>query len=231
MSLHPTARILNWYLLRSTAFLLIYFFGFGTVKVNFDNVREGTMPPYWTATETHAGPPPHWQVLPDKTAPSHKNVFAQVSTAGRDSEFLLAVYDRVTCKDGDLSVKFKITSTGKIRTAGIVWRYQDEDNYYLLHFSADQKNIVLFRVTAGKATPLPIVGAKQGTFGVSRDIHPDQWYVAKVTFRGPNIRVSFGNRKLFDAVDSGILRDGKTGLWTRAGTAAIFDDYRIDKKS
>ena len=219
-------------MLRLTAvFAIISFFGFGTEKVNFDNLRPGEMPPYWTQTETHTGPPPRWEVISDNTAPSHRNGFAQLSTAGREQEYLLAVYDKTQCKDADLSVKFKITGGGKVRTAGIVWRYQDPNNYYLLDFSVDQSNIALFRVSNGRSVPVPIKGAKGSGIGVPREIRSDQWYVATVSFRGPNIRVSFGNRRLFEAVDSGILRNGKTGLWTKAGTAALFDDYRIDKKS
>ncbi len=55
------------------------FLGFGANTVNFDNVKQEMMPPYWTATSTHAGPPLHWEVEHDKTAPSHQSVFAQVS--------------------------------------------------------------------------------------------------------------------------------------------------------
>jgi hypothetical protein len=55
--------------------------------------------------------------------------------------------------------------------------------------------------------------------------------VAKVTFDGPKMHVSFGNRRLFDAVDTGAPTQGKTGLWTRAGTVAEFDDYRVAGKA
>ncbi len=119
----------------------------------------------------------------------------------------------------------------RTKTAGIVWRYQDSNNYYLLHFSADEKNIVLFRVRNGRYQTIPAVGVKPGAFGVSHDIRAGQWYVAKVIFRGPQIRVLFGNRRLFEAVDTEISQPGRTGLWTRGRTMVSFDDFRIDKKS
>jgi hypothetical protein len=42
--------------------------------------------------------------------------------------------------------------------------------------------------------------------------------------------VLFDNRQLFDAVDASLSTPGKTGLWTRGGTEASFDDFRIDRK-
>jgi hypothetical protein len=208
----------------------IGFLGFGANTVNFDNVKPEMMPPYWTVASTNAGPPPRWEVMRDKSAPSHQTVFAQVSRAGGEYEFGLAVFDKVQCRDGDLSVKFKIVEGRQSKTAGLVWRYQDPRNYYLLHFSADQKNIAMFRVQDGQAHPIPVVGGKAGALGVSHDIRTGQWYVAKVSYRGTHFKVSFGNRALFEGVDDAIRNPGKTGLWTRGGTVSEFDDFRIDRK-
>jgi hypothetical protein len=216
----------------SAAFYLISFFGFGGGEtVNFDNLKPESIPPHWTPTETHRGPAPRWEIAHDKTAPSHQSVFAQVSRDGSDYEFPLAIYDKVICRDGELSVKFKITGGRKVKTAGIVWRYQDQNNYYLLHFSADEHNIVLFRVENGEARAVPVLGAKAGSFGVSHDVRENEWYVAKVIYRGTQIRVLFGNRLLFDAVDASLVRQGKTGLWTKAATLAEFDDFKINRKN
>jgi hypothetical protein len=172
-----------------------------------------------------------WEIRLDSTAPSRPNVLAQVSGAAVDSEFPLAIFDKVICRDGDLSVKFKIASgPRRVKTAGIVWRYQDPRNYYLLHFSVDEKNIVLFRVENGQTHAIPVSGARPGTFGIAHDLKAGQWYVAKVIFRGTGIRVFFGNRQLFQATDDTLDVPGKTGVWTRGGTIASFDDFRIDKK-
>lgn len=181
------------------------------------------MPPNWTATATRAARTPDWEIKSDKTAPSRPNVFEQRSTAPEDSEFPLAIFDKVICRDGDLSVKFKVDAEPRrIKATGIVFRYQDQRNYYLLRFSVDQRNIALFRVQDGQMHPIP--GA------VSHDLRTGQWYVAKVIYRGSHFRVLFGNRQLFEATDDSLSTPGKTGLWTRAGTVASFDDFRLDKK-
>jgi len=72
---------------------------------------------------------------------------------GEDSP--VAVFDSVICKDGELSVKFRIDPKAPGGVAGIVWRYQDEKNYYLLDFDSTRKMISLFRVKDGVRRPIP----------------------------------------------------------------------------
>jgi Domain of Unknown Function (DUF1080) len=213
-------------LTRATAVLISFsFFGIGGDSVNFDNQKPGRMAMYWTATATspRSAATSHWEVRQDATAPSRPNVFQQLSTGLADTDFPLAIYDKAICRDGDLSVKFKIaTGPRRIKEAGMVWRYQDQRNYYLLRFSVDEKNVALFRVQDGRMRPSP--AAKQ------HDFKPGEWYVAKVVYRGPNVRVFVGNRQVFDATDDGLSNPGKTGLWTRGDTITSFDDFRIEKK-
>jgi len=218
------------------AVALLGFLGFGGDSVNFDTLKPGAAPPNWSFSAMRDGAQAHWEIRRDPTAPSRGNVLEQVSGTPRPFDFPVAIFDKVICRDGDLSVKFKIdgggaSNTAGARTAGIVWRYQDRNNYYLLHFSADEKNIVLFRIRDGKAQAVPVIGSRPGSVGVAHDIRVGQWYVAKVVFRGSKVRVLFGNRRLFDVDDSAMLMAGKTGVWTKGKTTASFDDFRIDKKN
>ena len=153
-----------------------------------------------------------------------------MSGAGSNEDYPLAIYDRVVCRDGDLSVKFKIAAnTRRVKAAGLVWRFQDPQNYYLLELSVDERNIALFRMQNGQLRPIPVARG-HGEIAVSHDLRAGQWYAAKVAFRGNAIHVFFDNRQLFDAIDSSPAVAGKTGLWTRGGTVASFDDFRIDRK-
>jgi hypothetical protein len=204
--------------------------GFGADSVNFDSVPPGTPPPNWTFV-SRAANPVRWAVRHDSTAPSRGNVLEKATPGTSDTDNPAAIFDKEICRDGDLSVKFRIDAGVRAKTAGLVWRYQDADNYYLLHFSVEESNIVLFRVRNGRYQVVPLTGTKPGTFGVAHELRTGQWYVAKVVFRGPKISVFFGNRRLFEAADSEITAPGKTGLWTRGRTTASFDDFRIDKKS
>ena len=196
--------------------------------MDFDRVGAGAIPPFWSVRDTHTVPSQRWEVVADKTAPSREKVFAQVSDGGRG--FQPVIFDKVACKDADLSVKFRITGGHGSQSAGLVWRYQDPSNYYLLEFSADQHRMTLVRMAAGQEKVIPISSGRKYFESLSHDLNPGQWYVAKVSFRGNRVRVSFGNRLLFESSDDSSVSAGKTGLWTKTGTRAEFDDFRLDQK-
>lgn len=205
--------------------LALTILGSGAENVNYDAVRQGQLPAGWSA------PAHDWEVRSDKTAPSHPNVLQGASNASAEASPPLALFDKVVCRDGDLSVKFRIDGLQHGNAAGVVWRYQDPKNYYLLRLSADDKNIVLERVHNGVTQTIATSGGKPAPVGVSEDIRPGQWHVVKVSFRGPKVQVFFGNRIVFTAEDSGNLNAGRTGLWARGANGAAFDDFRIDKKA
>ena len=199
-------------------------FGSGSDSFDFDRVPPGPPPPGWAISPARPGESSRWEIRSDSTAPSRPNVIAHVAGAPADTEASLAIYDKSGCYDGDLSVKFKIQDAAPgARNAGIIWRYQDPGNFYLLRFSVDQSSIVLFRMVNGQPQMVSAGTGKQ-------DLRLGQWYVAKVVFRGDKVRVLFGNRLLFNASDTGISRPGKVGLRTRAGATVYFDDFRIDRK-
>lgn len=190
--------------------------GYGAENANYDAARQGQMPPGWSTASNHK-----WEVRADKSAPSHPNVFLSPTTPAAESESPIAVFDKVVCKDGDLSVKFRIDGRNRGNAAGIVWRYQDPGNFYLLSLN-DEGNVALRRVHNGVFDVIS-TGGKQ-------DIRPGQWHLIKVAFRGPRVQVFLGNRSLFTADDSGISAPGRTGVWVKGAHGAAFDDFRIDKK-
>jgi hypothetical protein len=104
-------------------------------SIGFDSVAAGAVPPGWTVTMTHTGGAPKWEVVKDESAPSKPNVFAQVSTDATGGRFPLAVYEKARLQDGTLSVKFKAISGAGDQAAGLVWRYKDPDNYYVVRAS------------------------------------------------------------------------------------------------
>src|SRR5438270_6416270 len=135
---------------------LLSILGLGNDSINFDAVKPGVAPPNWSFVSAIGAPRARWEVRYDPSAPSRGNVLEPISSNSRESESPVAIFDKVICTDGDLSVKFKIEGRGRGRSAGIVWRYQDPANYYLLYFSAEEKNIALFRVKGGQSSPISV---------------------------------------------------------------------------
>ena len=195
--------------------------------ITFDSAKAGFVPDGWTVAMTHAGGAPKWEVLRDDSAPSRPHVFAQTSgdrTAGR---FPLAIWDRVSVRDGIVSVKFKAVSGRVDQGAGLVWRYRDANNYYIVRANALENNVVLYKVQSGERVSLVPKGAVSNAYGVKRAMRSQVWHTLAVSFHGNLFTVSLGGEKLFDVEDSTFATAGKTGLWTKSDSVIYFDDFQV----
>jgi hypothetical protein len=200
--------------------------GAGGQTFNFDSAKPGALPPGWTSAMTHPGGAPKWEVLKDETAPSKPNVLAQTSTDKTGERFPVAILDQVM-KDGGLSVKIKPVSGGVDRAGGLVWRYRDSGNYYVVRANALEGNVVLYSVAAGKRTPLAPKGTPPGTYGVKHKVPAQVWSTLRVTFEENLFAVYFDGRKLFEVEDATFSGPGKVGVWTKADSVTYFDDFEI----
>lgn len=198
--------------------------------VNFDTSTVGAVPSGWTVAMTHKGGAPKWEIVKDDSAASKPNVFAQVSTDATGGRFPLAVYEKANLKDGTLSVKFKTISGSGDQAAGLVWRYKDPDNYYIVRANALEDNVVLYKVENGQRISLAPKGAPPKNYGVKHRVPKQTWCTLSVDFRGNVSTVSFDSHRLFEVEDSTFTGAGKVGLWTKADSVTYFDDFQIEGK-
>lgn len=198
--------------------------------IRFDSAKPGSVPAGWSVVMTHSGGAPKWEVRQDASAPSRPNVLAQVSSDGTDSRFPMAILNTGNYRDGELSVKFKTVAGTEEQAAGLVWRYKDPNNYYLVRANALENNIVMYRVQDGKRILLTPKGKPPRTYGVRHRIPPRTWSILKVNFRKSRFEVYFDHRKVFEAEDSTFSQAGKVGLWTKADSVTYFDDFQVTGK-
>ena len=195
--------------------------------INFDDAKVGASPPGWTIAMTHNGGAPRWEVLHDDSAPSKPNVLAQVSNDRAAGRFPLAIWDGASVKDGAVSVKFKTVSGSIDQGAGLVWRYRDPSNYYIVRANALENNVVLYKVQNGERISLAPKGAVSNAYGVKHTIPKQTWTTLSVEFHGSLFSVSLDGQKLFDVEDSTFAGAGKTGLWTKSDSVIYFDDFEV----
>jgi len=216
--------------MRTLSWLLSFaLWGAASQTINFDSVRPGTLPPGWTAVISNAEASSKWEVIKDPSAPSPPYVLARVSPEAA-ARCAIAILDKTNVKDGDLSVKVKPVAGREDRVGGLVWRYRDPKNYYVVRANALENNIVMYKVEDGKRIPLASKGAAHGSFGVTHPVPANQWSVLKVQFHGPQFSVYFNHKRLFEVQDSTFRNSGKVGLWTKADSVTYFDDFRIAGK-
>src|SRR5713101_622388 len=194
--------------------------------INFGSDTPGAVPTGWSVNMTHQGGAPKWEVVADKTAPSKKPyVVGQTSQSPDDNRFPLLIYDNSNPKDGEVSVSFKPIS-GKIdQGAGVVWRYQNPDTYYIARCNALEDNCVLYKVEKSQRIPLPPVGEPSNTYGIAHRIPTGVWSTLRVTFKGSLFTVYINGDKIFDVEDKTFTDAGKVGLWTKSDSAIYFDNF------
>jgi hypothetical protein len=170
---------------------------------------------------------PRWEIVHDESAPAPPWVLAQVSrdrTAGR---FPLAIWDAKAIRDGEVSVAFKAVEGTIDQAAGIVWRYQDPNNHYIVRANALENNVALYKVENGIRLSIAPKERASRSYGVKRKIPGGQWNTLKITFQDSLFTVLLNGERLFEAEDSTFAQAGKAGLWTKADSLTYFDEFTI----
>lgn len=166
----------------------------------------------------------NWQIRQDPLQPgehSVPNVYNGVMITPSTNEFAMTAF-RDPVKDFWLDVKIKILSTnmGNWET-GVVLRYQDELNFYLLVLRPDE--MTLYKIQGGNSHEL----AKDENMIFS----PDVWYFISVDFHDDDIEVFLNQNSVFQSSDNA-FSEGFIGLyvktWDDPDTASVyFDDISI----
>ena len=197
-----------------------------TRKVDFSADAVGQAPAGFEFGHTaKAGAPGKWVVQAEGT----NKYLAQVDPDSTRSRFPVAVVSDVTAADVDLSTRFRPVSGKVDQAAGLVWRFQNEDNYYIVRANALENNVVLYKVENGKRTDLPVKGEGR-TYGKKAQVRSGEWSTLRVVAAGPRFEVYFNGSKLYEVEDTTFTQPGKVGLWTKADSITQFDDVTIVTK-
>jgi len=207
-------------------FLATGVFSAQTTTIDFNNEKVGEPPSGFSTALTGKGKPGKWVVVKDDASPSQGNVLAQSDADPTDYRFPVCVYEGLTAKDVDITVKFKPVSGKGDQGAGIVWRYQNKDNYYIVRANALEGNVVLYKVENGKRTDLPLVG-KGRTYGMKEKVPSGEWGTLRVVAKGNHFEVYHNGKKLYEVEDETFKQAGKIGLWTKADSVIYFDDLTV----
>ena len=185
---------------------------------SFEADAIGGSPKGWTATKTGRGDPT-WTVEQDPTAPSKLKIVKQSGQA----TYPLLLKDDSNIRDGFIEIKFKAVAGTQDRAAGVVWRAQDANNYYVARANALEDNVVLYKTVGGVRSHLEIVGRKGG-YGVTTRVPANQWLALRVEFNAGRFKVIYNGQAMFEVEDSTFTGAGMVGLWTKADSVTLFDE-------
>jgi hypothetical protein len=185
--------------------------------LNFDNDKTGSVPPGWRAGVTGRGAP-KWSVEADASAPSKPNVLKQSGSG----TFPWCVKQDASLTDGYAEVKFKSISGREDQAGGLVWRWKDADNYYVARANALENNVSLYYTQDGRRITLKYVDAP---------VPRNTWHTLRAEFSGKKIRVIFDGKPYIELDDEHITGTGLVGVWTKADSVTLFDDFAYGSSS
>jgi hypothetical protein len=168
--------------------------------INFDSAETGKSPPPAGAT-----------------APSAPNVLKQSA----EGTYPICLKDNTKIKDGFVEVRIKAVSGKEDQAGGIIWRAQEKDNYYMARANALEDNVTIYHTIKGKRVSFKNVKTK---------VASGQWHTLRVDFAGNKFTVIFNGQKVIEASDDHLNDAGKVGLWTKADSVTLFDDFSYGAK-
>jgi hypothetical protein len=187
-----------------------------TVTIDFDKEPVGKAPVGWTATQTGTGGAT-WAVVQDGTAPSPPNVLKQSGAA----TYPVCIRDDSHITDGFVEVKFKPVSGKEDQAGGLIWRAKDANNYYVARANALEDNVTIYHTINGRRTEKKRTKMK---------VAPNTWHRLRVDFQGTHFTVLFDGQTALDWEDTTFKEEGNVGVWTKADSVTLFDDFRYGTK-
>ncbi len=179
--------------------------------IGFDSDPAGALPGGWASGVTGRGAP-KWTVEPDPTSPGTPNVLRQSGSG----TFPWCVRTGVAIADGFVETRFKPVSGREDQAGGVVWRWKGGDTYYVARANALENNVSLYYTEKGSRKTIQYVDAP---------VAGNAWHLLRVEFTGTRILVMLDGKAYIDVDDSHIAGVGSVGVWTKADSVTLFDDF------
>lgn len=188
-----------------------------------DETGTGKTPAGFTAALTGGGGPVEWRVQEVDDAPSGRKVLAQLSDDRTNARYPQLIRDDFHARDMDVSVRFKTISGEVDASGGLVFRYADKDNFYVVRANSLEGNVVAYKTENGKRSNIGVKG-KGDAYGVEVEVPHQKWNTLRVIMKGHLIEIILNDKKLFEVENDTFTEAGKIGLWTKADAVTQFDD-------
>jgi hypothetical protein len=180
-------------------------------------VDVGSDPDGCTGAVSGLGGPAVWQVQLERSLLDGKALVETSRQASLD-RYPLCIADRPVAKNAEVELSFVAHDGGVARTAGLVLRFSDPQDFYVVEADAIAGRVRLLRVRNGEqrdvaASPATVTAGEAHTLKVRAE---DDAFV-----------VSLDGKPVFETRDDGIAAAGRFGIWSRADSRTGFGDLFI----
>ena len=181
-------------------------------------LQTGTLPEGWQITG-EGEDASVWQVINNGGTP----VLAMTSQSDSGlfgmfgSGFNVITDQNTRFLDGTISVRFKAISGNSDQGGGIMWRVQDDENYYVARFNPLEDNFRFYTVKNGHRRELASASIALNT----------GWHEMTITQIGDRFQGALDGQMLLEHSDDTFAKAGGVGLWTKADAVTYFSDFQV----
>ena len=180
-------------------------------------VEEGSESDGCTPAINGLGGPSMWQVRIERLLLDGK-ALVEVSRQPERNRFPLCIADGPVAKNAEVELSFVPHAGGIARAAGIVLRFADPQDFYLVEADAIAGSVRLARVVNGERRKIADHAAA---------LAADEVHTLDVKAVDGSFGVSLDGKVLLETHDSSIATPGRFGVWSNADSQTSFGDLFI----
>ena len=144
---------------------------------------------------------------------------AETSRDKTDARVPVCIYQNITARDVDVTVRFRPVGGSMDQAGGIAVRLSDARNYYLVRANALENNVRLYLVADG---------VRRQFAGRDVKVASGEWHTLRLRAEGEAFRVFFDNQALFEARDGRMTGAGRVALWSKADSVTHFAELSVE---
>ncbi len=180
-------------------------------------VEEGSEADGCTPAISGFGGPSAWQVRVERLLLDGK-ALVEVTREADPNRFPLCIADLPVAKNAEVELSF-VAHEGRVaRAAGIVLRFADPQDFYVVEADALAGGVHFVRIVNGERRE---ISGRPAALAAGRA------HILTIRAVDENFAVSLDGKALFEARDSGIAVPGRFGVWSRADSLTSFGDLFI----
>ncbi len=200
------------------------------MRFNFGDFPLGAAPTNYQTLLVGGGRPATWKILMDEVpsafAPltaraantASRPVMAQTSMDGSDERFPILLLSDEIFRSFKFTTRFKMVDGLTEQMAGVVFRFQNASNYYVVRASALGKNVRFYKV---------VNGLRSNPIGPNVDIGVGTWHTLAVNCEGNQISIFLDDKAIIPMLGDNSFTEGRLGFLTKSDAISYFADASV----
>ena len=197
---------------------------------DFGSTAPGSLPEGWKPEMAGAGAPGAWKVVevevpsvlqplsPQAPRLNRKAALSQTAASREDERFPMIIHTAERYGDFTFSARIRIEEGNLEQIAGLVFRYQDPRNFYVVRASALGNNVRFYKFVDGE---------RSAPIGPSIRFQKGVWFELSVRAEGNQIDVLVNGTNALPTLTDNSFNSGRIGFITKSDTIATFTDASI----